>query len=57
MGRFCESKVQGCSPWRGFGGVPQASLSFAAAGGVPKKPILVKRGQWGCEVVTLAIAL
>ncbi len=31
-GRLFESGVQGCSPWWGFGGIPQASLSFAAGG-------------------------
>src|SRR5438128_3656173 len=37
-GRFLGSGVQGRGPWRGFGGVPQASLSSSAAGGVPNKP-------------------
>jgi len=39
--RFLGSRVQGRRLWRGFGGVPQAPLSFAAIGGVPGKPTLV----------------
>jgi mycofactocin system glycosyltransferase len=47
-GRFLGSGVQGRGPWRGFGGVPQASLS-SAAGGVPNKPIRAKGVGQDCQ--------
>ena len=35
-GGFFGSGVQGRSPWRGFGGIPQASLPFVACDDEPK---------------------